>query len=148
MVCTDRRTFYDGIDVAKAVMPAVSRGLPPAIGAAAVRQQLLPLIDLYVSEVCVGALPRRGLGALTGSCVAGALGRHILRGLAEHLVASRAHAALTTFEDPPMLLASYTDSLVIIGADASVAESTYGIASECLCAAWRLGSASRRAVGS
>lgn len=73
-----------------------SRGLPAPVGAAVVRHQLLPPIDVHVADVRVGELPRRGLGALTGSRTAGALGRFVLRGLAEHLATHRAHAAVMT----------------------------------------------------
>lgn len=112
-VITDVRMFYDGIDVAKAVMSAVSRGLAAPVGAAVVRHQLLPPIDVFVADVRVGELPRRGLGALTGSRTAGALGRFVLRDLAEHLASSRAHSAEATFEGVPMLIASYVGNLVL-----------------------------------
>lgn len=96
---TDVRTFYDCVNVTTAVMAALAHGLPAAVGAAAIRHQLLSHIDVVVSDVHVGTLARRGIGALTGSRVAGALGRVVIRSLAEHLHSARGRTALRMYAE-------------------------------------------------
>lgn len=118
-VITDVRTFYDCINVAKAVMAAVSRGLPAPIGAAVVRHQLLPPIDVHIADVLAGA----------ASCSVG---------WRSTTVRPSGHSAVTTFERMPMLPASYIDNLVLLGTDASAAERSFESALEYLRAAWRL----------
>lgn len=138
VVQTDIRTFYDKIDVGRAVMEAASRGLPPAIAAAAVRHQLLPCIQTHAADVCVGQLGRRATGALTGSRTAGALGRVVVRALAEHLSVARHASACTLYSGYFMIFASYVDTLVLVGADVSVAEATDPEASAYMHRSWGL----------
>lgn len=99
---------------------------------------LPPISLLWECGVAGSCSSARGLGALTGSRTAGALGRFVLRGLAEHLSAHRARSAVTTFERMPMLLASHLDNLVLLGTDASAAERSFEAALEYLQAAWHL----------
>lgn len=129
LVLTDIRTFYDKIDVGRAIMDASACGLPPHTAAAALRHQLLPRISLHAADVCVGQLSRRATGALTGSRTAGALGRVVVRALAEHLSAARRASMRSLFGSSPMLLATYVDNLILVGVDASGAEATYAAAS-------------------
>lgn len=138
MLFTDIRTFYDCVDVTTSVMAAVAHGLPREVGAAAVRHQLFTQIDVTVSDIHVGSISRRGIGAMTGSRVAGALGRVVVRSLAEHLHRVRGHSAVRFFDDTPMLVAAYVDNLLLLGEDASVAEATYTVAVDFLRGAWAL----------
>ena len=70
----DIAKYYDSIDCLLVVKWLESRGVPKSICAAALRQQLLPKVILNTGTVSV-PVTNRCIGALTGSRVAGVLGR-------------------------------------------------------------------------
>lgn len=82
---TDVRTFYDHIDVVQAASVAAAGGALSAVAGAAVLSQLLVGIRARVPGAAACTIGRRTEGALTGSRVACALGRFVVRKLAAHL---------------------------------------------------------------
>lgn len=138
MIQTDIRAFYDHIDVVKAATEAAAYGLPPPAAAAAVRMQLCSgvLVGIPGAQGC--PLADRTLGALAGSRTAGALGRWVVRSLARHLWEQRGRTCTRIPVAGPMLVASYVDNLLLMGADASAAAETHRVASEYLARTWEL----------
>lgn len=129
MLQTDIRVFHDGIDVVKSASCAAAEGLPHSVAAVAVRHQLAPLIRLHVACITPGVLSHRTSGAMTGSRVAGTLGRRlVMRTLGQHLWQQR-HAAACWEHSIPMLMATYVDNLLLLGPDASIVEATFDCAS-------------------
>lgn len=103
-----------------------------------VRHQLAPDILVRACGTEGGALSGRTAGALTGSRLAGALGRVVVRSAALHLWAARSAAAVSFGHGPPMLLATYVDNIVILGRDASGAEASLAEFMAFFSHAWRL----------
>lgn len=135
---TDISTFYDKIDVVRAVQVALADGLCRADGAAAVRHQLLARVSIRVPGAEAKVLGRRTTGTLTGSRTAGALGRFVVHELAVHVCRARASSALVLPPSPPMLVATYVDNIVVSGGDCSNVEATYAECERYLELAWGL----------
>lgn len=135
---SDIRAFYDNVDVIKAAQLARSDGLDAATAAAVLRHQLSPGIHVRVSGADGGIIEGRTTGALTGSRLAGALGRVVIRSAAAHLWVARAASAVVLGSTPPMMVATYVDNVLILGKDASGAEATFRELRAFLDRAWGL----------
>ena len=70
----DIRQYYDSLNVLRITRYLISRNLPRAVAGAIIRAQLLPTILLATSSFSA-LITRRSTGSLTGSRLAGVLGR-------------------------------------------------------------------------
>jgi hypothetical protein len=133
----DIEKYYDSLPVVLVAQWLEHHGFCRSWCAAAVRMQLLPSVELAAGSVTV-SIGHRSAGSLTGSRVAGALGRVPV----EETMAARAHIwQCDGFPGPPgtvLTLASYVDNLFAASRTIPGAVRILEDAETHLAARWRL----------
>lgn len=147
----DIATYYDTIGVLRIARDPRTAGLDRGIVQAVVLMQMCAPIRLSVVGVpACGALqiPRRTWGSLTGTRVAGALGRWPTETTARELLAAQPAAGVRVGADGVFALAVYVDNLYALGASAGAAATLLRDWAELLQARWslRLKSSSRECM--
>lgn len=132
----DIKQYYDHVDPVRCGAWLLERGCCPELVGAAVRHQLMPRVEVAIasSRAEVGD---RARGALTGSRVAGALGRVAVRDVMLWVFGSSSHRAF----GPPeasVLMCSYVDNILVAGRDAFSARAVLSRVEERLRTRWSL----------
>lgn len=132
----DVKQFYDCLDPKRCATHMIELGGDARLAAAAVRHQVAPEVRVRAGAH-TAAVGDRTRGALTGSRVAGALGRAAIRDI---MRAVSAAGAARAFAPPPhsVIVASYVDNLVFAGKDASSVEALYTLADAHAGSSWGL----------
>lgn len=109
----DVEKYYDSLDALLVCRWLESRGVPRVICACTLRHQLLPQVLLSVSGACI-PIHHRTIGALTGSRVAGALGRIPVEAtIADRALQWRQHGFQT--DSSVLTVCIYIDNVFSVG---------------------------------
>lgn len=132
----DVRQFYDNLSPLRCGRHMISLGADARWAAAVVRHQVAPEV-----RICIGthtaSVGNRTMGALTGSRLAGALGRLAVRDIMRAVAAASAARAFAPHPHS-VSVAPSVDNLIFAGEDASSAEAMYAIAVSHADAEWGL----------
>lgn len=131
----DIRQFHDHALVPRCVEQLRVWGLPAAACAAVVRHQMLPLVDLCVGTSRVQVRVRSS-GCLTGSRLAGALGRVVARTMLSAVTPAQEALGFRASPGRTLLAAKSVDNLVVFGRDATGVEAVLAWAQGWLRAHW------------
>lgn len=132
----DIRQYYDHIDPVLCGQWLLDHGCCAALAGAAVRHQLMPSVEVAAlgSRVEVGD---RARGALTGSRVAGSLGRIAVRDVMIWVHERSAHRAFGP-SDASVLMSTYVDNIMVAGRDSSSAAALLRVVETRLRERWAL----------
>lgn len=132
----DIKQYFDHIDPMLCGDWLLSRGCRPSLVGAAVRHQLMPQVDVLIAAARAEVGDKSRV-SVTGSRVAGALGRVAIRDVMMHVHATSAHRAF----GPPearILICSYIDNILVAGSDSSSASAILQQVEERLRTPWAL----------
>ena len=111
---SDIAAYYDNLPVFNIAASLHAAGAAPALTGALLRHQMLPQVVLETAGH-QEPVPRRTHGSLTGSRVAGALGRWPVELAAREVVNDRTVHGFTMTSGPPLMIATYVDNLYGFG---------------------------------
>ena len=134
----DIAQFYDNMDVLRSCEWLLDKGLPGPVCAALLRVQWLPSLAIRAGAACI-KVPRRAFGAITGSRVAGALGRVPVEAAMCKTVPEYSRLGFPTNENGRRFLyASFVDNIFVFGASLGGAVSAADALAHELKSSWSL----------